>query len=335
LPLGFNSQGDLVYWVRGSQSEPTRVQTARVDFASDTLDAPPENVTNDSHEGNDYPAWSRDGRILGHVTTPIGRGSPVLTLRSIATGAVTVVKPGLRYLAGFSFSPDAQSVIAAGGDFRGRFGLFRIDLPGGDTQLIVPGEVFRSLAGPKWSRDGRTLFYTRNMFSAGSGVRSFLARELATGNEREIARGRISESALPSGNEIEIGGMGLSPDEQYIVTAKRKPFAVTLISVKDGAARTMLQSSYELFVLAWAPDSRAFYARRRGPDGKGTETIKVALDGDITPAPGFSTVQPIGQFFPQPGGSLIAFPQRGAQISSGSAEVWALENVLPAIRAGR
>jgi hypothetical protein len=129
--------------------------------------------------------------------------------------------------------------------------------------------------------------------------------------------------------------MGLSPDEQYIVTAKRKPFAITLISVKDGAARTMLQSSYELFVLAWAPDSRAFYARRRGPDGKGTETIKVALDGGITPAPGFSTVQPIGQFFPQPGGSLIAFPQRGAQISSGSAEVWALENVLPALTARR
>jgi Tol biopolymer transport system component len=330
--LGFNSQGDLLYSVRSSLSEPARVQTARVNFAADALDSQPENVNNDPYEGSDYPHWSRDGRILAHVTYPVGRpGAPVLTVRSISTGAVTVVKPRLRYLAGFSFSPDAQSVIAAGGDFRGRFGLFRIYVPNGETQLVMPGQEFRSLAGPRWSRDGRTLFYIRNL----PGSRSFVARDLASGNEREIARGKVSATALPSGNEIEIGGLGLSPDEQYIVTAKRKPFAITLIAVEDGATRTMLQASEELFVLAWAPDSRAFYARRRSLDGKGTETVRISLDGDIRPAPGFSTLEPIGQFFAQPGGSLIAFPKRGGQISRGNVEVWALENILPAIKGGR
>ena len=207
-------------------------------FASDVLDSSPENVTNDTHEGSDYPHWSPDGRTLAHVTYQVGRpGAPVLTLRSISTGAVTVVKPRFGTFAAFSFAPDAQSVIAAGGDFRGRFGLFKIDLPGGETQLIVRGEERRSLAGPKWSRDGRTLFYIRNMFSAGSGLRSFVARDVVTGNEREIARGKVLASAPPAGNEIEIGGLSLSPDQEHIITAKQKPFAITLIAVEDGATR--------------------------------------------------------------------------------------------------
>ena len=330
--IGFNSQGDLLYWVRSSLSEGVRVQTARVDFAADALESEPENVSNDPYEASDYPHWSPDGRILAHVTYQVGRpGAPALTLRSISTGAVTVVKPRLRYLGAFSFAPDAQSVVAAGGDFRGRFGLFRIDLPGGETQLIVPGEGRRSLPGAKWSRDGRTLFYIRNM----SGLRSFVARDLATGHEREIARGKVSPSGQPAGNGIEIGGFTLSPDQKHIVTAKQKPFAITLIVVEDGATRTMLESSEEVFIRAWAPDSRSFYATRTSPDGQGSETLRISLDGDIRPAPGLSTVQPIGQFFAQPGGSLIAFPKRGVQISSGNSEVWALENVLPAIKAGR
>ena len=332
FPLGFNSEGDLLYQVRGSLSEPARVQTARVNFAADALESEPESLSNDPYEGSDYPNWSIDGRILAHVTYPVGRpGAPVLTLRSISTGAVTVVKPKLRYFAGSSFAPDGQSVVVSGGDFRGRFGLFRIDLPGGETQLIVPGERFRSLDGPKWTHDGKTLIYARNV----PGLRSFVARDVATGSEREIARGKVSVNALPSGNEIEIGGILLSPDGKYILTAKRKPFAITLIAVEDGASRAMLESPYELFVLAWAPDSRAFYARRRSQDGKAIETVRMSLDGDIRPAPGFSTLQPIGAFFPQPGGSLIAFPKRGGQISSGNSEVWALENILPALKTGR
>jgi hypothetical protein len=116
------------------------------------------------------------------------RGSPVLTLRSVASGAVTVVNPRLRYLDEFSFAPDGQSVIANGGDFRGRSGMFRIELPSGDTQLIVPGDELKSLFRPVWSRDGSTLFYARNA----PGFRSYVARELATGREREIAHGKLS-----------------------------------------------------------------------------------------------------------------------------------------------
>ena len=332
-PLGFNSQGDLLYGVSGSLSEPSRVQTARVNFSSDVLESLPENVTNDPGERASYPEWSRDGRILGHLTYQIGRVSPVLTLRSVASGAVTVVNPRLRYLDGFSFAPDGQSVIANGSDFRGRSGLFRIELPSGDAQLIVPGDELKSLFRPVWSRDGSTLFYARNAPE----FRSYVARELATGREREIARGKLS--GVPPQDVGELGGFNLSPDEQYIATVNRlqKPFAIILISVKDGTSRTMLQSSSteNAGIRGWAPDSRAFYANTRSTDGKRVEVVKISIDGEVRPAPGLSSVRSDGQFLVQPGGSLIAFQTPSEAISSGNSEVWALENILPAIKGGR
>ena len=330
-PIGFNSRGELLYSVWGSLSEPVRLQTARIDFASDALASPPENVTDDPHEGTPYPEWSRDGRILGHVTNQVGRGGSFLTLRSVATGSVSVVKPRLRYLQAFSFSPDAQSVIVAGGDFRGRFGLFRIDLSEGEPQLLVRGERLNSVSRPIWSRDGRTLFYARSI----PGSRSFVARELATGNEREIARGKLSVSAKPGSTGFEIAGLNMSPDEEYIATVNNleKPFGIVLISVKDGTTRTMLEApdAVGVGIKGWAPDSRTFYATKH--TGQRTDTLRISIEGGVRPAPGLSAVS--NGFFVQPGGSLTAFPKSGGVISPGNVEVWALENILPAIKASR
>ena len=80
--------------------------------------------------------------------------------------------------------------------------MFRIDLADGDAQLIVRGERLNSLFGPAWSRDGKTLFYARDV----PGWRSFVARELATGNEREVARGKLLTSARPVAIGMELGG---------------------------------------------------------------------------------------------------------------------------------
>jgi Tol biopolymer transport system component len=331
-PIGFNSDGDLLYWIRGSLSEPARVQMARVNFVSDTLDAPPENLINEPREGTSSPQWSRDGRMLGYLTRQPERAGSILTLRSSSGGPETVVRPRMRYFQTFSFSPDARAAIAAGGDFRGRFGLFKIDLSSGETQQIVRSERLNALNTPVWSRDGRTVFYARNV----SGSRSFVVLDLATGNEREVARGKVAASARPGGDGFEIRGLNLSPDDQYIATVNnlQKPFSIVLISVKDGVTRTLLESSEDLGITGWAPDSRAFYASRRSPDGK-REVVRISVDGDIRPAPGLSTLEMSAPFSAQPGGSLIAFPTIGGQISAGNAEVWALENILPAIKAGR
>jgi hypothetical protein len=130
----------------------------------------------------------------------------------------------------------------------------------------------------------------------------------------------------------ELSGLNLSPDEQYIATVNRlqKPSAIILISVKDGTSRTMLQSSSteNAGIKGWAPDSRSFYANIRSTDGKRVEVLRISVDGEVRPAPGLSNLRANGPF-------LIAFETFPDMISSGNAEVWALENVLPAIRAGR
>jgi Tol biopolymer transport system component len=156
-------------------------------------------------------------------------------------------------------------------------------------------------------------------------------RELVSGNDRELIRRAV------------LGGVNLSPDGKYIATTSSDPSTnlntILRIPVGGGDAVEVLKAGVKSeapAVLTWAPDSRSILIRRSDSERKQlSEVWMSSLDGttarklyDLDPRIG------PGQIRLHPDGRQIAFAPAQESAPARPAEVWVLENFLPAAQRG-
>lgn len=325
--LGVTSSGALYL---GKIAGDRDISVVPIDLATGKPTGPPAKPVQNFIGTNLEPAYSPDGKALAYVSwrnnNPIFGDPRVLAIRSLDTGETRELRPNLVYFDQVSWAPDGRAFVTGGTDPKGRNGIFRIDARTGDVTPIVQLPLGFERSFPQWSPNGNHIYYRvpLNDDAINEDV-AFIERTLASGAEREVARGAF-------------GAISLSPDGRWIAAQKTDPAtkseALVLIPIGGGETRELLRARQperivnQLSGIPWTPDSRNVLLRRRRTAGVELWLVPITdasprkLDVDVTRWAtgnrGFISLSPDGR--------QIAF-----LMGQTNAEVWVLENVLPAL----
>ena len=217
--------------------------------------------------------WAPDGRsfVVSIGTTAYFRGLSGLWRVDRVTADVSAIVPG-------TFAPRAQDTPGVGNRFHGwspdarkiylqrglpleqGIVLFERDVASGQERELFreagPGPYY----SPSLSPDGKTLYYRKGQgiaTEASTPEAAFIARDMASGTERELIRGRLGSPAL-------------SPDGRFIATSvfdvSKQSRSIVLVPATGGAARVLMRTALpasfsaanwqNMQSLLWAPDSR-------------------------------------------------------------------------------
>jgi len=327
-PNGFTRQGAFYYTTNNSIADVyvTELDPAEVKMLRQPAPAAPRLVGS-----NSAPSWSPDGRRLAYYRRGDQEAkSPMLVILSVETGEEREVPVKLdQALDPVSWYPDGKSVLVSEWDSskREQVAFYRVDTETGDHRLV------RSSAGPGpvgalLSPDGKTIFFlTGGEPKLRGGV---VARDIGTGQEREIAR-----APYLAGNGW--GRAAVSPDGSFV--AFRSPVdehqwtALRIVSATGGELRELFRfrqsETNNKDGTAWTPDGRnILFVRCTGKDGI-PELWRIPIAGGEPQRTGLS-MESMGFVAPHPDGRRIAFDtgNRGGSPN----ELWVLENFLPALK---
>ena len=218
----------------------------------------------------DYdPMVSPDGKWVVFVREKAGREktAPVLAWAAVEGGPVHEVDlRGLRFnpSGGVSWSPDSGHLAFAADDGSGNVDIYRIPREGGAPArvTVAPGtDVI-----PLWSRDGRTIAYTR----AAAGETQVWAIPSMGGVPQKISSGEDV-------NQLS----HFSPDGRWIayMTVRRDGAYDVTLGATGGRepSRKIHHSEKAVYPLGWSEDSRFVVAWAVG--GEGSSVLALAADG--------------------------------------------------------
>jgi Tol biopolymer transport system component len=325
--LGLTPTGTLYVWQPAST---TYVRVAPFEFASGRLIDSGGATFQRFIESRGRPSWSADARHLVYISCGTAGGGPcTLFVHSTETGGVRQIPHALGYLAFPRLAPDAHAIVTNGRDLKGRDGIYLIDAATGQTSLITAFVNPTQSRNPEWSSDGRAILYLedhdRNTV--------LLRRDIASSEITEVFRtdGRTAGSAAVG----RIRGMRLSPDGRLVGLVRedpdRKVSTFVVMPLSGGAPRVLLEtspSSLSGMYFQWMPDSSGVTIEKGGPS-----TAEAAIEVWHLPLNAPARKLDIDArfwgegFSVRPDGRQIAF---AAQAGAPGAEVWALENFLPA-----
>ena len=296
------------------------VRIADVDFEAGAFLSEPKSVVSSFVGRNSHPAWSPDGEALAYVSQRDSARRRVIVIRTISSGATRELEVPLRYFGPPRWSPDGQSILLKGEDLKGRPGLFKVDIASGALALL-PFPAGPCQFSAQVSPDGKKLYFNGGTACLGRAGSVFLEGDMETGSVREV----VGDPAP--------AGLMLSPDGRALAGINQRTNAIELISVDGGAPTTLWQVAegqlVRPFGIKWSADGRSLVLTVVGKSGN--HLLRVPLNGgtprrvDVSGGAGFFEG---GQL--SPNGRTIAY-------STGeyTAELWRLENFLPAAAAGR
>jgi Tol biopolymer transport system component len=326
--LGVTHSGALLYAMITAPRQ-TTIRIASFDFAggrflSAPKEVPQEYFINESRS----PAWSRDGKYLSHLSRQ-GRRGIVLIIRSADTGQLIRELPvKLNYFGPTDWMPDGRSIVAWGTDFKGRNGIYQIDVQTGEASLVqTTGETSQPM--PMLSPDGKRLYY--RLRSEDRKEWRFIERDLVSGAEKELIRRPDLGAATPS------------PDGRYLVTYSADPTTkrqhVLLIPLDSGEPRVALRADGDdqrLSGFTWAPDSRSFLTWKQfANQEQEIESWQVPIDGtprklDLQLGGLFAaSVAYPARFWVHPDEKRVAFVFSERPPKPPASELWMLEKFLP------
>jgi Tol biopolymer transport system component len=317
-PLGFTRAGACYY---GTYAGAHEVYTAEIDLASGKLVSPPQPASRRWVGISRTPDWSPDGKFLAYL-----RGGQIV-IRSAETGEERELKPKARSLRGLAlrWAPDGKFLVVPGIDNEGRRGLMHVDVQTGDATLLVP-LLERDTYFPRFdcSPDGKTIFYVSQDAPEGND-RTLFAWDLQTRRETALVRRRS------------LGSFSVSPDGRWLVlTAWGEPTNSQVLFIMPAAGgdlrelvRIDTEESNGRVTPLWTPDGRwvIFAKGARGKPTRDVQLWRVPAEGG-EPTRLDVTIDNLWRLRLHPDGRRIAFDTSG-----GKAEVWVLENFLPALKA--
>lgn len=357
--LGITRSGALYYSLATLGGEGSHIQTAAMDFETGKLLGPTTDVTHPHGESDSQPFWSHDGKIIAYLAVRGRLGSSnaqnngahmrdnALVIRAADTGQLISEAPLqlARNVRIIGWTADDRAVWLAGTNFNGRQGLFRLDIQSGEMTTVASAILDAPAANGPVSLDGPTTFYRRVM---GDQKVAFVSHNIASGEEKEIARGDA------------LGAVNLSPNGKWICTTgidrASNSRVLLLIPGSGGMARTLMatpstvpeteltnpRQGVILSCGAWSPSMQWVLAIRRMADSSQADELwRVPLDGSAATKievergariPFYArTVSPPGSYAGPalaPDGTHLAFTITETTTAHAS-EIWALENFLP------
>jgi Tol biopolymer transport system component len=308
VSLGLTNSGSL--YVRKGRSA-NYVQVANVDFSERRI-LPSQSGTFQQFIGSGgSPSWSPDGKsLLYGVCRP--QAACAIAVGSPESGHVREVRPKMAYLGATRWSADGQSFITDGTDLRGKRALYRINARTGEISFLHerPGAVVQL------APDEKKIYYR-----VGG---SIIERDIVVGSERELFHERAK------GNSISIK---VSPNGRQIAAVETAGTKQTLylLPISGDAPIELLRSksgeTLNGFRLEWMPDGRSVILPKVPSPGSPTELWMVPIDSQSAQKLDFHVDGLEPGFAIHPDGRQIAFV---AAAGKQDAEVWALENFLPA-----
>jgi Tol biopolymer transport system component len=338
--IGMTRNGALYYRSAFNALDGLTVQAGSMDFGTGKFLAAPHDIAPESADPMFAPQWSPDGKYLAYL---VQRGSNRLAIRStVSNGVIRELPVKLTNLVTFIWAPDGRSFVAPGNDGHSNNAIFRIDAETGETSLLASPGPGEGLWFPGLSPDGIVLYYRRAL-GGGRGY-SIVRRDLASGAEKELARGDAVDRVMAS------------PDGEYIAAATVDSAAnakvVKLISTKGGPPREIMRVAAEipssqlaaegailngqsLIPAAWVPDSRFLIVRKRLADEKQLDEFwLVPVNGDTPRKLDLRLARDrfmgTNFFSVHPDGRQVAFIQDANGRHSAPGGLWVLENFLPA-----
>jgi Tol biopolymer transport system component len=314
--MGFTRAGDYFYALAPANSD---VYVSEVDWVTGKLLSPPTSITERFVGSSSNPAWSPDGQSLAflsrrHPTLRVD--SLVLVIRSVRTGEGREFSLALKSCQTPRWSPDGRFISVIGEDRKSRQGIYRIDAQTGEITPLsqTEPEIYIGLA--VWSSDGKTIYYSINDNNTKS--RRLLARELETGQERELYRGTVF--------------FALSPDGKQVASIERNQSArstsLMVIPVTGGVARELLTikdpESIINNALAWTSDGRHLLFVKLRSNEQQNEVWRLPVSGGESQKTALA-MKGLRNIHVHPDGRRIAFVA-----GEPKAEVWVTENFLPA-----
>jgi len=267
IPAGFTRDGCLYYGIL-SGLHSSGINVVSLDMETGELLSQPMPLRSDG--SNTSPVWSPDGKKLAYLSNRIYqegteyRPAGFLVIRSMEIGGEREILPNPQILIQelFGWSPDGRAILFYGGyggkgslAYGGTIGIYLIDAQTGEITTAVKGHPRISLWDAVWSRDGKTIYYTRTLEERGERHGSIMAHNLATGEEQELYTGGIL---------CKLCKMLVSPDGQKIVFTDDKRQKLQAILTTGGEIRTLfdlqlldLQSDKprdRIYPITWTPD---------------------------------------------------------------------------------
>jgi len=345
-PLGIGRNGalySLVHHPRFSAVVSADIHVVRFDFETGRFLSPPEAPVQRFVGTNNFPVWSPAGKTLAYVSRREGatdgggagtRNRFIVAMYSPQTGVVRDLQPALNmYPPLVRWSADGRSLLTNARDLKGRQGVYRIDADTGAVAPIVLGSDNAELRSPSESPDGTRLYYMRGYVGDADREFAVINRDLRSGSEREVFRGRSQFAPGPAPL--------LSPDGQWIIVSTLAPAtqasALLLVPARGGQAKEVIHvdAPHRVALHSWTPDGRAilvavaetFQGVGVSSPGAVTELWRVPLDGSERRKLDLN-VSGMTPFSVHPDGRQIAY---GLTEPAKDDEVWVLENFLPAL----
>jgi Tol biopolymer transport system component len=345
--LGITRSGALYYSLATLGGEGSHIQTAAMDFETGKLLVPATDVTHTHGESDSQPFWSHDGKFMAYLVERGRLGSAnaqnngmrmrdtALAIRAADTGQLIRELPLQLERRIIGWTADDRAVWLAGSTSKGKQGIFRLELQSGEVTTVASAMLDAPAANGPVAPDGPTAFYRRAL---GAQAVVFMSRNIASGEEKEIARGGF------------LGGVNLSPDGKWICTMgldrESNSRVLLLIPTAGGMPRkltatpstvpetelTNTRRGALLSFVAWGPGMQWVMAMRRMADAsQPNELWRIPLDG------GAAQKVEVDPSFRFPSNVAISIAPDGKHFAytvsetttTHTSEIWALENFLP------
>ncbi|MFC1717779.1 hypothetical protein ACFL6S_29235, partial [Candidatus Poribacteria bacterium] len=347
IPQGFTREGSLYYGIRSAAV--ADICIASVNMETGEVESQPTRLRCEGD--NWHPVWSPDGKSLAYMSvrySPKMAQRPALVIRSMETVKEREIHPEteMPHATRLHWSPDSRSILCSNRNH------FLLDVQTGHVTTIA-GSHSR-IEYPVWSRDGKTIFYILRHADKEWGFFSIAARDLATGEERELYTGGYSWSCLmvsPDGQEMFFYDEGQTKIK-VIPTAGGEPRVLcaesshTYITGENGDHKVVFPVRV-IYPVTWTPDGRHLLFIKakilsydddeqinelwRIPTEGGEPEKLRELDKQLVNELRLGSFHPDGQsiaFAKGNGEPLGHFPPR-------QSEIWAMDNLLTTLAADK
>ena len=318
--LGLTRNGRYFY-SPGRLGRRSDVYVATLDEETGKVIKPPEQSIYQFEGANSGPDWSPDGKQHICLSRRSGTGS-VLVVRSLADNKTRLLVPELNDIntRSLHWSPDGRSMLVSGKGEGHAPGVYQIDTLTGQAvaiaQLAEMADAW--LSYPKWSSDGRAIYYIGGKNNRRKKRREVLRRcDLQTGQDEVLYR-RTGSAVLRA--------MAPSPDDERVAVVEGEKLVI--VPVEGGEPRTV-EGLRAFPCVAWTPDGQFLFAGRSDadPPNEKVTLVRVPIDGG-EPLEIDISMGGLGHLRVHPDGRQITFDTKRSN-STREAEVWVLENFLP------